>query len=60
MRDYYFMGDDGTAIPVSQMSSADIADVLARGPELMCAETTAVRILERLRIEVTIRELGLN
>ncbi len=60
MRDYYFTEDDGTVMPVSAMSDDAINDVLARGPEIMCSETPVSGIIERLRIERTIRELGLQ
>jgi hypothetical protein len=59
MRDYFFFAADDTPIPVSQMADSDIADVLARGPELLCDATPVASIIERLRIEQTSRKLGL-
>jgi hypothetical protein len=64
MRDHNYIREDGTRIPVSQMTTDEIVSVLLDGNVQMehsdGAPTDAVQwVLERLRIELLIRELSL-
>lgn len=64
MRDYYY-NTGSERKPVSEMTDGELADVLHDG---VCPEpprdgfpaATAEQVLERLRIEQTIRRLGLR
>lgn len=63
MRDYLFMTDDGRMVPVSEMPKQDIIDILKIGDlRIDYADGSPddkQNILERLRIELLIRELNL-
>ena len=63
MRDYLFVADYGRLIPVSEMPKQDIIDILEVGDlQIYDADGSAddkQNILERLRIELLIRELNL-
>lgn len=62
MRDYYHVDDSGARTPVAQMDTSDIRDCLENGFSILndgCGET-AEDVIERLRIELLIRALGLN
>lgn len=62
MRDHRYIREDGTFVPVSQMTLEEIHDVLADDleihPEGNPGETEE-NVRERLRIELLIRNLGL-
>ena len=63
MRDYRFTMDDGRTVPVSEMPKQDIIDILEVG-DLQIDDSDGnvddkQNILERLRIELLIRELNL-
>jgi hypothetical protein len=61
MRDHHkFVAEDGRIIPVSEMSDADIAECLIDGIAGDGPVAEEIRTLERLRIEQTIRRLGLR
>lgn len=63
MRDYRYTPDGREPVWVSQMNILDIRDILADGDVCIVArdhpDETAANVLERLRIELLIRELGL-
>lgn len=53
-----FMDDYGREIPVAQMTDADLSHCLQNG--FIEDEVSHANVLERLRIEVTIRAWGLR
>ena len=60
MKDYRYCRDGGNPVFVAEMATADIQRVLADGLRIIDSEgTTVANIMERLRIELLIRELGL-
>ena len=59
MRDYVYQGESGPPCLVAEMSTADIHEALLFGFELD-GEDEAENIVERLRIELIIRSLGLS
>jgi hypothetical protein len=63
MRDHNYIRKDGTRIPVSQMLTAKIQELLADGGVNVINDEGFVDsshwIMERLRIELLIRELSL-
>lgn len=59
MYDHEFVDDDGKRVPVSRMSDADIHACLNGGVHPLDGEIDE-HVLERLRIEVLIRALGLH
>lgn len=59
MRDYIFERETGQGVPVAQMSTAEIHDVLRDGFKTDGCET-AEAITERLRLELLIREKGMR
>lgn len=65
MRDYQWLCDDGVGRYISQLSNAELTDILAIGATgIMPADdhdgiSTKEDFLERVRIEVLIRELRL-
>lgn len=62
MRDHFFHDDEGRRMPVAEMTDADIRICLDRGFTIFNAEIgeNGYSIIERLRIEQTIRALGLR
>lgn len=60
MRDMLFETANGAVIPVSEMRCDDLADILARGPELVDGSQTVADIVLRLEVEQEIRRLGLS
>jgi hypothetical protein len=62
MRDYFYAPDEGPQVPVSEMMTADIQDILAVSDCVIHnrdGNETVENVLERLRIELVIRNLGL-
>ena len=62
MKDHYFVDEDGSRTPVSQLPKAHILDMLARRDiEIVDDGSGEIveDIIERLKIELLIRELGL-
>ena len=63
MREYLFLTDDGRMIPVSEMPTQEIIGILEIGDlQIDYADGNVddkQNILERLRIELLIRELNL-
>ena len=60
MKDYDCLFDDGSSLPISQLSNELIAESLADGVESFDPNVPADAILERLRLEVFIRENNLR
>lgn len=60
MKDLRYVRDDGTDIYVSDMPDAEIAACLADGWLEPTIDTSEENVRERLRIEQTIRKLGLR
>lgn len=66
MKDHRFIKDDGEPLPVSEMSMGDIREILSGAIEVQIVPlpddppgVTIEHLMERLRIEVLIRELNL-
>lgn len=62
MKDHNYILEDGTRIPVSKMKIEDIVDILHQGGvkiEDADHQEDQENVLERLRIELVIRELNL-
>lgn len=63
MRDHNYIRDDGTRVPVSQMTDQEIAGVLRDGGVRIHVNdgppTASEDVIERLKIEVLIRALKL-
>lgn len=60
MRDYGFVPDDGRPpVPVAEMTTADIEDCLRDGVKSISTES-AQAIIERLQLELFIRERNLR
>lgn len=62
VKDHNYIKDDGSLVPVSEMDIADIRSCLDNGLEIhnVDGETPQPEdVMERLRIELLIRELGL-
>jgi hypothetical protein len=61
--DYNYITETGARVPVSRMAMGDILSILRDGMEISDLDGVVVvtekDVLERLRIEVLIRELGL-
>lgn len=63
MRDHTFTDDEGRTVLVAQMNTADIHDCLRNGFVINHSDhpdDNAQSILERLQIEILIREKGLR
>jgi hypothetical protein len=62
MKDYNYVTDEGTLIPTAQLTTAKIQELLAEGVQIVEADgqdANPENVMERLRIELVIRELGL-
>jgi hypothetical protein len=62
MKDHNYIREDGTRVPVSKMNIEDIVDILHQGGVVIEDEEhqeNQENVLERLRIELLIRELNL-
>lgn len=61
MRDYNYINERGESVPVSQMDKVDIINTITNGCYIIESDNgeTVYDVIERLRIELTIRELGL-
>lgn len=63
MKDYNFIDKTGRRTPVSELSTSLIQELLREGVQVDDDEglnLTQDNVLERLRIELTARELGLR
>lgn len=62
MKDHNYIRDDGTKVPVSQMTNDEIAECL-RGVQIEVSDPPGLKpenVVERLKIELLIRHLGLR
>lgn len=63
MKETNYVRNDGTRVPVSRLSDAELAELLAVDIEICASDGHADEphwVRERLRIEVTIRSLGMS
>lgn len=63
MRDYNYTPGDGTLIPIAQMRTEDIVQLLADGITIVADDgerDPASAVARRLRLELDIRTLGLR
>lgn len=60
MMDYRYTREDGTKVPTSQMTDAELQECLAEGVQIDDSdgvEPSVENVMERLRIELVIRRL---
>jgi hypothetical protein len=63
MKDHNYVAEDGTLIPTAELPTAKIQELLASGVEIVSTdgeEPIVENVMERLRIELLIRSLGLR
>jgi hypothetical protein len=63
MKDHNFVDDTGRHIPTAQLPTAQIQELLRTGVEIVSTDgqvASPESVMERLRIELRIRELGLR